>query len=188
MLCENSIVLSEGRLKMGGPTHHCIECYNGNSSASGAALMLNVRPEDHDVKIKSIIINGQSSGEIRLTSEENILKVTIEAWLEQPKNIDLEVVLADMNQTHLATFAPSHDQGFTALSPAGEYRVEYFIQLPKRMNKGNFFLHLYLTHFNFAYLTKIENIQLRVEGVPNRAGRIFEYSAGAGLILLDPCA
>lgn len=187
MLCENSIVLSEGRLKMAGATLECIECYNGNNSALGDPLISNVRPEDHGVKIRSIIINGQSSNDIRLSSEQDVIKIAVEAWLDQPKNIDLEVVLADMNQTHLAMYAPSHDQGFTALSPAGDYKVEYAIQLPKRMNKGDFFLHLYLTHPNFAYLTRIENIRLRVEGVPNRTGRIFEYSAGAGLIFLDSC-
>ncbi|MES2439822.1 MAG: ABC transporter ATP-binding protein [Verrucomicrobiota bacterium] len=187
MLCLNSIVLSEGRLKMAGPTHECIECYHGNNSATGDTLMSNVRHEDHEVKVKSIVINGQSSNEITIPSEKNVLNVTIEAWLEQPKNIDLEVVLADKNQTHLATYAPSHDQGFTALRPAGEYKLEYSIQLPKRINKGDFLLHLYLTHPNFAYLTKIENIHLRVEGVPNRAGRVFEYSAGAGLMFLDSC-
>lgn len=185
MLCQKSIVLSEGRLKMAGPTQDCIECYHGNRSVAGAPLLSNVRSEDHGVKIRSIIINDQSSNEIRLSSEQNVLKIAIEGWLDQPKNIELEVILADQNETNLAMYAPSHEQGFTTLTPAGEYKIEYTIQLPKRINKGDFLLHVYLTHPNVAYLTKIENIRLHVEGAPNPAGKIFEYSNGSGLLFLD---
>ena len=187
MLCESSIVLSNGRLAMAGPTHECIEHYHGSRAVVGGSLVSNVWSEDKDVKIRTIVINGQTNNEILLSSEQTTLKIAVEAWLDQPKNIELEVILADVNETHLAMYAPSHEQGFSSLSPAGEYKIEHTIQLPKRMNKGDFFLHLYLTHPDFSYLTKIEHILLRVEGVPNAAGRTFEYSAGAGLIFLDSC-
>jgi lipopolysaccharide transport system ATP-binding protein len=187
MLCKNSIVLSEGRLAMAGSTSDCIECYHGSRLNSGDSLLSSARSEDKEVQIKSITINGQTSREVHLTSEQNTLTVSIEAELATAKNIDMEITISDTNETNLAMFAPSHVQGFTALSPAGKWKAEYSVQLPKRMNKGDFFLNLYLTYPNVAYLAKIEHIQLRVDGAPNLAGRIFEYSSGHGFVFLDSC-
>lgn len=185
MLCENAVVLSEGKIRMVAPTYKCIDVYHGAQSSSASEILSNLRTLDRDVAIKSVMINGERSNEITLSSGQDTLQVAIEAWLDHPKTIDLELILSDLHGTRLAMFAPSHQKAYTAVSPAGQCKIYYTIQLPKRLNKGDFLVHLYLTYPNFAYLVEIENILIRVEGTPNKAGKTFEYAAGAGWIFLD---
>lgn len=169
---------------MTGPTYECIDVYHGAQSSSASTILSNLRTLDRDVVVKSVTINGEAGNEITLSPEQNILHVSIEAWLQNSKTIDLELIVSDLHGTRLAMFAPSHQKGSTTISPAGQCLIDYKIQLPKQMNKGEFIVHLHLTYPNFAYLAEIENIRLRIDGVPNQAGRIFEYSAGAGWIFL----
>lgn len=185
MLCENSVVLSEGRIKMTGPTFQCIDSYQRSHSRCASSLLSNVRALDRGVKISAITINGEETNEISLSSEQDTLHVSIDLWLDSPRTIDLELIVSDLHGTRLAMFAPSHQQGYTPIRPAGRCNIAYTVQLPKRLNKGEFFIHLHLTHPNLAYLAEIENIRMRVDGVPNKVGKIFEYSAGAGWIFLD---
>ena len=67
----------------------------------------------------------------------------------------------------------------------GTLTVEETILLPRRLNQGDYLLHIYLTHPNVCYHAEIENIKLQVESRPCITGKTFEYSAGAGWIALD---
>lgn len=185
MLCVNSVVLSEGLLEMVGPTDHCIEAYHGNLVNKAGSSLSNVQVVDRQVKVNSITINNNQTNQIVLPAEERNLKISIDTWLDSPKNIDLEISISDLNGTNLATFSLGHDQGYTPLRSAGKYVIDYNIMLPARMNKGEYLLHLYLTYANYEHFTKIENIQLLIDGVPTKSGKIHEYRAGSGWFTLE---
>jgi lipopolysaccharide transport system ATP-binding protein len=188
MLCANSVVLAEGKLVMSGPTHQCIDSYCGRLFNGANPISESVRIIDSGVKVNSIVINDSDVDVISLREYENSLNISIDLWLDGPRRLDMELCLSDSNGTVLAMFSIGHEQGITPLREAGSCQLNYRIQLPNRLNKGDYLLHLHLTHTNYEYFAKIENLRLIVEGSPLQSGKLLEYSAGQGwLNLVEVC-
>jgi hypothetical protein len=122
---------------------------------------------------------------VKLESEQNVLRVTFELDLLVRKPLDVEARFADNLGNCLAVFSPGHERGESPSLPPGLSVIEHLIHLPKRMNRGEYLLTLYLTHHNVVGYGEVRDIRVCVDGVPTRTGRVLDYSSSSGWLFLE---
>ena len=184
-LCNNSIVLSKGRVALAGSTKKCIEYYHGGNSSGDSPLLETMKNLSRDVIVESLAINDQHTNKIFLSNDVRELKLKFKILLLSANSINIEAIVCDINGNRLGIFSPGHENGSTPIREPGTLTIEETILLPRRLNQGDYLLHIYVTHPNVCYHVEIENIKLQVESQPTITGKTFEYSGGAGWITLD---
>ena len=184
-LCSKGILLSNGLTEYTGDISDTIERYLENKIDVGLPFISNISYLAKYIKINKISINQKECNPILIRHENHSLNFCIKGELLERQNIGLEFRIFDINQNPLAFYSSSHYEGSSMLVYEGEFEIKKEVILPEEINRGVFYLSLYLSDPGKSYHMKIENsIIIDFEGYPTKTGHVFEYAKGAGFIFL----
>jgi lipopolysaccharide transport system ATP-binding protein len=185
-LCRRGILLKAGSVICDASAEECVSAYTGNRNAHSNQILDHITKQHPDIEIKAITANGDTSDKVILDDDHKILRLHIEGILYEAMRLEIEAVMSDSSGNRLAFFSPGHELGNVAVWPSGPFALTREIEFPVRMNKGEYYLSLYLTDPNVSSWASVEQgILLMSEGTPMKNGRTLSYNEGAGLILLD---
>ncbi|UCE06693.1 MAG: ABC transporter ATP-binding protein [bacterium] len=174
-LCKNAILLDSGEIIEFGDVSKCINSYLSGESDSLGKIVDNIRKKDDSLEIESISINDSPNNQITLPSDMDYLKIEITGKTSQPKRIDIESVLYDLYYNPLAFFSPGHEKGYADSYPAGDFKIQKIIKLPKIM-RGDYILSLGLLTPNVCFWLEIPHaVRIMAEGSPTSTGKVFDY-------------
>lgn len=106
--------------------------------------------------------------------------------LNTPLRIEMEAAITDLYDTRLGFFSPGHETASVKIIPEGCFHIIREMELPDRINKGEYLLHLALTEPDVQYYINIPRaVHIFAEGTPTETGRTIEYNSGAGWISLS---
>jgi len=180
-LCKQCKLLAEGELNTEGTPELCINNYLSKSIIEYDAFIKHIKSYEPCLLIDDISINNKIRNKIDLISGEHRLTIKIKGLLTEKVKFDMEVKILDMNGIPLAFYSPGHETGYTNYFSAGDFNIERSINLPYRINKGNYLIDILLADPNNKIYAKItDSIILSVHGDPTDTGRCIEYSGGAG--------
>ena len=184
-LCTEAVYIKEGKISYYGSVPICIAKYMELFNDQVEEIESHITFADPKISINSITINGTNKDRLQLSDDRRTLNIEIHGELYEPNKIELEARLFDLNEIPLAIFSPGHDRGYSEVHPRGKFELVGTINLP-RMNKGEYYIYLYITQPGVAWWVKIPNaLKIVTEGSPTSTGQVFEYNNGAGWILLD---
>jgi lipopolysaccharide transport system ATP-binding protein len=188
-LCSKGMVLAKGNLQMVGGINDAIDNYT-HHFANGDTPITDFISKCHpSVRVHDISVNGVSSHEVMLPSENTVLDLRICGQIFDPMRIDLEVWLTDMNESPLAFYGAGHEHGMTAPRPVGPFQINKKLELPGCLNQGDYWLNISLTDHNICgWVDCYRGVRLSVEGVPTATGRPLEYKDGKGFLRLREIA
>ena len=184
-LCNKGVLLSNGTVTEIGEINSVISSYLGMNKFDGIKFINDITYTAPYINISKIEINNKTSNPIRLSLQNNILKIHIEGVLSVEQMMAFEFRLYDNNETPLAFYSPFHYSGVTPLLKKGKFIIDEKISFPQNINKGTYSGSLFLTNPGIAYHFSIENaIHIEMEGFPTLTGNVFEYDKGSGFLFL----
>jgi lipopolysaccharide transport system ATP-binding protein len=184
-LCSKGFLLINGSISYSGEIGDTITTYLESSLPHNTLFSESITSKQSYLKIKNLEINDQVGNPIILHHSNNSIEIKIEGEINIPAKIGLEIRIYDKNQSPLAFYSPCHYKGYTPDYNAGEFSIRETLMLPKEINKGIYFLSLFLTDPGVITHLAMENaITIEIEGFPTKTGHVFEYDRGAGFLFL----
>ena len=184
-LCVSGILLERGRVRFAGDVTECINLYASSEDQDSSVLSRLVKPHP-DITLDTVLINGSPSGYVKVSSHSRILRVEFSGSLQVPMRLEMEAVVTDLFDVRLGFFSPGHEDAFVEVLPAGPFHLVREIELPERINRGEYLLHLALTEPDVQYYVNIPRAaHIIAEGTPTATGRTLDYYDGAGWIYLS---
>jgi lipopolysaccharide transport system ATP-binding protein len=183
-LCTRAVMLEAGRLVQAGDVNGCLDRYASAPSQSGRIL-------DHSshcngaFEMREVEVNGSPCDELTLKSGERLLEIRLAGFAYAPVSFDIEVRMHDRYDNPVGFFAPAFDRGRTERFAPGPVNIVRTMQLP-RMNRGTFYLNIFLAEPNVGYSVSIPNgLRLICEGTATATGQVFDCHRGSGWVLLE---
>jgi len=185
-ICKKGILLREGEKKMEDDITSVVNRYLYNSKEiENQKIMNGVSYLTKDLKIQNIVINNLDLANIYINPMQSNIEIELSGTIDVPMFLDIEVRILDTQQIPLGFFSPGHYKGKVQSFERGIFTLKRKLRIP-RMNKGVYFLNLYLADPGKCYFMKIENyLKIHTEGIPTETGWVFEYDKGAGWISLE---
>jgi lipopolysaccharide transport system ATP-binding protein len=184
-LCSKGFLLTDGIISYSGEIGNTIARYLESSLPQNNLFIESITFKVNYIKVNKVEINKKGENPILLHYPNNSLEIHIEGELNIPTKIGLEIRIYDKNQTPLAFYSPSHYKGYTPDYIAGKFSIREELFLPKEINKGVYYLSLYLTDPGIVVHFAMERtIIIEIEGFPTKTGHVFEYDRGAGFLFL----
>ncbi len=183
-LCNKSLVLRFGKVVHSGSVEQGVNEYL-SASSSQSSIALHATTVHEDVKIDSILVNNSSSDRTNLRAGQQTLSIVIHGELAQPMRIEMEARITDLFGAQLGLFSPGHDRGFTPVHAAGPFCLARTVELPSRLNRGEYHLHLAVTDPGITGWADIPHaVRILAEGTPTDTGQTIDYYSGAGWLFL----
>lgn len=184
MLCNNGVVLKNGRIDFGGDISDAVNFYLKENEHQFGKIMDDVKCYSSVISIKEISINNSVNNEIKLDNSQLALDVEIVGMLNSVTRLELEALIYDSNNILLATYCPGHSSGTYAMHKAGGFLIKERISLPENITEGDFYLQIKLSDPNVAYLAELSKpIKIIAEGMVGEGGMCFRYKERGFLIL-----
>ncbi len=171
-LCKNGVVLKDGMIDFIGQVNDCVDYYIGNNALQEGSIMDAVMVQNNAIKINRICINGQTSNILPVLLDENIvLDIEIEGENLAERAMEVECLIQDADERPMGFYSSGHQNAQLTQFSCGLFSIRKRIILPSRINHGDLYLNLYLTHPNVCYWMKAERcLRLDFEGVSNLMG------------------
>ena len=184
-LCQKTMLLDKGRLTHFGSTSESINKYLSSHSAESQSIVSHISKRHSDISITKISVNGSADDRLALAHDCSVLEVIVSGHLSRSLRLNLEAALTDLHENRLAFFSPGHDTGHTDVVPPGPFTLAGRIGLPAGMNRGDYYLHLYLTQPNVSGWVDVPYaVLISAEGSPTQAGQTLDYQNGDGWLFL----
>ena len=184
-LCRSAVLLKAGEVEYSGDTTRCIDLYS-SSGEEGTTILSQLTKPHPDIVLDAVLLNGSPVNKVNVTNHSRTLRIEFIGSLNAPLRIEMEASITDLHDTKLGFFSPGHERAYVDTFPAGRFHLVREMQLPERINKGEYLLHLSLTEPDVQGYINIERAaHIFAEGTPTETGRIIEYSGGAGWIYLS---
>ena len=184
-LCHSALFLDAGVVVRQGSVTECIQMYLEHGIDERGPILKRMRVIDQAVTVESVTINGCPYDQLDVSGNTPWLEIEVVGRVAHRLRLEIEAVLSDVYETPLAFFSPAYERGHVDGCPPGPFRLVQRMELP-RMARGEYFLSLYLSDPGIASRVDIPGaVRLRVEGTPNAAGLVFNYTDGIGWILLS---
>lgn len=189
-LCQRGIVLDNGGMVFDGTAEEAVNFYlaEDESCEHNGTLVDSIRWTRAGLKINRIAINGTDSTLSTVMTNQTVLPIVIEGETSLPIKTDIMLVFKNKEGIPLATFAEGHYRGRTEDIAPGVFRIERSVQLPRFLNKGKFFLDLYLHHPMYEFQMKAPHCaEIQIDGSFEGFGRpLNSYDSGLfGLESID---
>ncbi|WP_394993607.1 ABC transporter ATP-binding protein [Emticicia sp.] len=184
-LCHRTIVLKNGGINFEGKTNEAIRSYLANMSNQSKNIMENIIILDEVVLIKKVTVNESECQNIIITGNNSTLEVRIIGTLYEKQNMCFEILLKNEREEPLALFNKEFAEFEMPTYEAGEFEIVRKISLPKKMNKGIYFIDIQLTKPLEKFYVLISNaITLNCSGYISNSGFTYRYK-DAGVMLLE---
>jgi lipopolysaccharide transport system ATP-binding protein len=187
-LCETGILLRSGAMAYYGDVSECVATYLADVSNQNhfTSITSHISKRHPDVQIESVTVNGSSTDQLELSANSRLLQIEIVGRISCPMRLDVEAKVYDLYDMPLAFFSPAQEKGIADMYPAGPIHLNRCIELPPRMNRGEYFLDLAINNPGIqAWVSIPRAVRLLVQGTPTNTGRIFDYHKGAGWLFLS---
>jgi hypothetical protein len=179
------MLLSGGKITLDGDSEWVTEKYLQPQGFADDTLINQISEHDDTVEILQISVNDSANTTIKLPESRNTIRISIEGSLTIPNHLEVEAQITDLQGRPLGFYSPGHQYGRATLYSEGNFKITRVIKLP-RINKGEYYLNIYLTDPGLRFFMKIENkVKLIASGNTTETGWTFEYSKGAGWVLLE---
>jgi lipopolysaccharide transport system ATP-binding protein len=183
-LCRTGILLQDGQVQCAGSVSDCIAEY-GRKTLQTGTILSQISQTHPDIRVEAVTINGSPQNQVYISDSERCLRVEISGSLSRPLPMDMEALVSDASDVRLGFFSPGHEFGNITEYQAGRFKIVREIELPARINRGEYFLSLYLTHpVVQIYVTFPRAVRLFAEGTPVQAGGSIPYQDHGGWLLL----
>lgn len=184
-LCSSAVLLKAGRVELAGDPAKCIELYSTNSQ-KGDLIISQLVQSHPDIELNSVLINGSPISKIDVNQHARTLRIEFIGTLKKSLPLEMEATVTDLFDIKLGFFSPGHETSSVKTLPAGPFHLVREMQLPERINRGEYLLHLDLTEPNIQrYLTIPRASHIFAEGTPTKTGRTIEYNSDVGWIHLS---
>lgn len=184
-ICQKGIVLRNGQVYYNGRIADAIERAIEDTTERTGTILSHLGLGHPDFSVSSVLVNDSPSDELSLSPAMRCLKITIEGSLAIPHRMELEASIMDRFENRLGFFSPGHERGHTFQFPAGPFSLTRFIEIPARLNSGDYYLNLTLTHPDvISWVDLPRSVHIRAEGTPTQTGRVLDYYRGVGWIFL----
>ena len=185
-LCTKGILLENGSVCFEGDINETINNYLFfQTNEEEKSFLGNITYKANYISINDFRINEQEKGSLFLSNNKSELLIKLIGDLKVEQNIAIEMRIFDKYHNPLAFYSPFHYEGDTPKFEQGNFNLDIRICLPKEINKGTYYLGIYLTDPGKSYHMKVENyIKFEYEGYPTKTGHTFEYDKGAGFIFI----
>ncbi len=186
-LCNRALFLEKGSLKYDGNVNEAIQMYTEGFLSDNETLPFSdfKTEEKSFIKVEQIAINNSNRNPVKLFEGNNSLDIEISGEVFAEKFVSFEFKLFDKDMMPLLFYSPDHYEGLSQKIMPGKFSLRQKVELPKQINKGNYFGSIYLTDPGFDYHVKFENaINIQIDGYPTKSGHVFEYRNGAGFLYL----
>ena len=184
-LCDSAVLLKAGRVEFAGDTAKCIDLYSSNG-VDGESILSHLTKPHPDIVLDAILVNGSSLNKVNVTQDSRTLKIEFVGFLKVPMRIEMEALVTDLFDGKLGFFSPGHERAFVEVLPAGRFHLTREMELPERITKGEYLVHLMITEPDVqVFLSAPRAIRVFSEGTPTDTGRTLEYNGGAGWIHLS---
>jgi len=165
-LCKSGIVLMNGSVDFLGTADKAIQHYlNDNLFCHRDSIVDSVTFCPSYLKVDSIKLNGTTSSESTITTNQNILDLEIVGSTTKEFNYDVIVTFKNMEDVPLASFEVGHYKGVIEFMPLGDFKISRQIKLPKYLAKGDCCVDIVIHHPNVEYLLQCPNCAvLHIDG------------------------
>jgi lipopolysaccharide transport system ATP-binding protein len=185
-LCNSCVVLQNGSIVYKGSAAAGVDFYLQDKLVIDTEKIIDkIRWLTSDLTIQRIEVNGSFVSTVSLDSHEHVLDVRIAGTLRHDQRMSMAVCVYDANELRVATFDPAYIQSETPLFRKGNFTIEEKIAFPKYINKGNYYLDVYLLHPNVEYLMEAPRcLQLKIQGFVSANGNVADSKA-VGFLFLE---
>ena len=181
-LCQRGIVLENGGMVFDGTAEEAVAFYlaEDDSLEHNDTLVDSIKWTRAGLKINRISINGTESTLSTVKTNQTVLPVIIEGETSLPIKTDIMLVLKNKEGVPLATFAEGHYKGRIEDVAPGKFQIERSIHLPRFLNRGRYFIDLFLHHPMYEFQLKAPHCaEIQVEGSQEGFGRpLNSYDSG----------
>ena len=151
-LCTKGLYLKEGMVSFEGNVEDTIDKYLQIDNLQNELIKEAIFEKNHDLEIHDIIVNGIRHNHIGLKHGQESLEIRIEGNLNAEKDMAVEFSLTDINNNLVAYYSPGHLYGELTKYSKGKFQIIEKVLLPDNLNKGEFYMNLFLTTPNIEYL------------------------------------
>ncbi len=184
-LCDSIVLLKAGCVEFAGDTTKGIELYSSNGE-DGEYILSHLTKSHPDIVLDGILVNGSPFNKVNVTPSNRILRIEFVGSLNTPMRIEMEALVTDLFDNKLGFFSPGHESASVEILPAGRFHLTRELELPERVTKGEYLVHLTVTEPDVqVFLSAPRAIHIFSEGTPTDTGRTLEYNGGAGWIHLS---
>ena len=186
-LCKESLLLKNGKISFHGDVNECVFKYLEGSINPNRNLKIkdHIESSNSNIHIEYIVINESQIDYVEIGPNSTFIDIKIVGKLKEPFKFDIEGRLFDRYDQPLAFYSPGHQTGLIHTFQEGEFIIHRKIRLPDNMNRGEYYLSLWLVHSGVESWVSIPHaVKLNVLGTPTKTGKIFDYDNGAGWLLL----
>lgn len=188
-LCNQGVVLEKGQTTFMGTATEAIEQYmKGNENLmSQVSIVESIEWKKPYLTVTNIIINGTDKRFSTISSLQKTLDVVIEGTTTEEMTYDVKMTIKSVDNVPMATLAEGHYKGITETIPAGQFRIEKKIKLPKILAMGDYTVDLYLHNPDVEWILKVPHCtELHVEGYQESFGHPLRVRE-EGIIGLECC-
>jgi lipopolysaccharide transport system ATP-binding protein len=184
-ICNAGLVLARGQVVHYGTSASAVDAYVSSYSKQTGLIIDHIQHLDANMRLDSVDVNGSEGDRLEVSPGQAVLNIEVTGHLQQPMRVALEAKFSDAYERPLAFFSPGHEAGGAHLYPAGAFKVQGSIRLP-RLNRGDYYLSLHLTDPNIIGWADLPfAVRIVSPGSPTSTGFVFDYDRGAGWMLLD---
>lgn len=160
-LCKSGIVLKNGMIDFVGSAESAIEHYlNSNYEVENKAIKDAITYKSPFLTIESISINGTTSTESMVVSNQESINLEIVGSTTEPFEYDVCLTLKNMSEVPLATLCEGHYKGIIEHMGIGNFHIKKRIALPKYMAKGDCKVDLAIHHPNVEFQLQCPNCSI----------------------------
>ena len=178
-LCSMGLVLDNGQMTFTGASSKATDYYLLANHLEGSTIVEKISKLHPDISIQEILINNSASDYIRISGEGVSIEITIMGFLQKPLPIYFEAVLLDENHVPFAIYNPDFTFNKEINYSIGYFEIRKIIRLPERMNKGRFYITLFLVEPLKEYFMEIPRaVVVDCEGFANKHGYTYIFRDG----------
>lgn len=184
-ICTKCLVLKNGQIDFHGNTSTAIERYLSASTQSNQKIIDLVKQQQNIIKLETISVNKNSLTEQMIYGDEGKVTIELAVLVQQKSAISIEAYLIDATGKKIGFYCPGSMESDQYLFTVqeGKYHLSAEIMLPL-LNKGTYFLSIYLVHPNIQGYIDIPNaVRFTCLGTANKYGKVF-MSQNRGAFLL----
>ena len=172
-LCTKGILLENGTIKFKGSIEKTIDSYLNNENIDNDGIIKDrIQWKKQNISIESIELNNTNKTFSTITSGQKILNLKISGTTQEDILLDTILTFKNMDEVPMASLAEGHCKGNIKKIKAGQFILEYNIQLPNILSNGNYIIDLYLHHPMVEWFVKAPHCaEIHIDGYQENYGR-----------------
>ena len=145
-LCQRGIVLENGGMVFDGTAEEAVERYLQSSEVETESALSKerIKYNNPDIRITSLVINNTKEKESTVFTNQHELKVEIEGFAKTEIQTELKLTFLNIAGAPIMSYGEGLYKGQSVRLPAGPFKLEKTIILPKYLGKGDLWVDLFL--------------------------------------------